>query len=312
MQNDNEWIVKCEEIAQYGKYPGSRSVEELIKNGIIILDKWAGPTSRDVVSQVKKIFDLKKVGHSGTLDPQVTGVLPVTLENACKIIPALQGLDKEYVGIMHLHKDVDDKKLNDAIKDFIGSIKQKPPVRSAVARKERTRTIHSFNILERSDRDVLFRVSCEAGTYIRKLVDDIGKKIGGAHMSELRRTRAGKFGEDKAVKIQDVVDAYAFWKENKDEKIRDYILPVEAAVEHLGKIIVKDSAISAIINGSPLYSTGICKIQKGIKKDDLIAILTIKGELLAIAKANASSEDMAKRKMLAAKTDRVVMGRSFK
>jgi len=304
----NDWLVRCEEIpTQHGKYPGSRDVEELINSGIIVLDKWSGPTSRDVVSHVKKLFGVGKVGHSGTLDPAVTGVLPVTLANACKVIPALQGLDKEYVGIMHLHKDVSDRELNKIVKKFIGDIKQKPPVRSAVARKERKRKIHSFKILERKERDVLFSVECQAGTYIRKLIDDVGKKIGGAHMKELRRTRVGRFGEDQSVGIQDVVDAYVFWKENGDEGIRDYVLPVEAAIEHIGKIVIKDSAVSAITNGSPLYSTGICKVEKDIEPDELVAILTLKGELVALAKANAMSKDMIKGKKLVAKTDRVVM-----
>lgn len=308
----NKWIIKCEEIpSESGKYPGARSVEELISNGMIILDKWAGPTSRDVVSHIKKIFGLKKAGHSGTLDPQTTGVLPVTLENACKVIPALQSLDKEYVGVMHLHKDIKNAELERVIKKFIGEIRQKPPVRSAVARKERTRKIYSFNVLERKERDILFCVSCEAGTYIRKLIDDIGKEIGGAHMKELRRTGVGRFSEEKAVKIQDVVDAFVFWKEGEkekgDESIRKFILPVEAAIEYIGKIIIKDSAVAAITNGSPLYSTGICRIEKGIEPGNLVAILTEKGELVALAKSNLSSEEMKKGKKLAAKTDRVVM-----
>ncbi len=322
-----EFLVKSKDVAnsEYGEYPGSRGVSELIRNGIVILDKWGGPTSHDVTATVKKIFGLKKTGNSGTLDPAVSGILPITLENACKVIPALQHLDKTYVGIMHLHKDVSDKELQSAIKEFVGEITQLPPRRSAVARRERKREIYSFGILDRKDKDVAFRVKCEAGTYIRKLIYDLGRHIGGAHMSELRRTAVGRWDESRAVKIQDLVDAYEFWKEGKQkdakqtdakginvsasadsERIREFILPVEAATEHLGKIIVKDSAVAAIVNGSPLYTQGICRAQKGIKKDELIAILTLKGELIALAKANVSSEEMMK-KGLAAKTDRVIM-----
>ncbi|MEM7819655.1 MAG: RNA-guided pseudouridylation complex pseudouridine synthase subunit Cbf5 [Candidatus Aenigmatarchaeota archaeon] len=305
---ENNWIILSYDIpTEYGKYPGSRSVDELIKNGIIILDKWPGPTSHDVVATIKKIFGLKRAGHSGTLDPYVSGVLPITLENSCKVIPALQNLDKEYVGIMHLHKDVDENELNETIKKFIGEIKQIPPVRSAVTRKLRTRKIYSFDILERKDRDVLFKINCQAGTYIRKLIDDIGRSIGGAHMRELRRIKVGRFDESKIVKIHDIVDAYYLWKECGDELIRDFILPIEAAIEHLGKIIIKDSAIPSIINGSPLYTGGICKIQRSIKFGELIAILTLKGELVALAKSNINAEDIRKRKCLVAKTDRVIM-----
>ena len=304
----SDFLVKSHDIPnpQYGRYPGSRSFDELVRNGIIILDKWPGPTSHDVAATVKKIFGLKKVGHSGTLDPSVSGILPITLENACKVIPALQHLDKEYVGIMHLHKDVSDEKLNQSIKKFIGQITQLPPVRSAVARRERKRNVYSFKMLDRKDKDVAFQVSCEAGTYVRKLISDLGKEIGGAHMTELRRTQVGKFNETKSVRIQDVVDACHLWKETKDESIRDFVLPVEAAVEHLGKIIIKDSAVAAVANGSPLYTGGISRMQKNIGKDDLIAILTLRGELVSLAKANTTSQEMMKRG-LAAKTDRVIM-----
>ncbi|MFH0832840.1 MAG: RNA-guided pseudouridylation complex pseudouridine synthase subunit Cbf5 [Candidatus Aenigmatarchaeota archaeon] len=304
-----EFLVKSNDIAimEYGKYPGSRSVEELIKNGLVILDKWCGPTSHDVSATVKKIFGLSRAGHSGTLDPGVSGILPITLENACKVIPALQKLDKEYVGIMHLHKDVSDSELAKVIKKFTGEIRQTPPRRSAVARKERTRKVHSFEMLERKGKDVLFRVSCEAGTYIRVICHQIGRETGGAHMSELRRTRVGRFDESMSVKIQDLVDSYEFWKSSGDERIREYVLPVEAAIEHTGKIIVKDSAIATIVDGSPLYSQGISRIEKGIEKEDLVALLSLKGELIALAKSNMTSEEMMKRSGLAAKTDRVII-----
>ncbi len=301
------WLIKSNELPRYGEYPGSRNVEELIKNGIVILDKWQGPTSHDVSATVKKIFSLKKTAHSGTLDPAVSGVLPIMLENACKVMPALQKLDKEYVGVMHLHKDASDSQLGEAVKKFTGEIRQKPPKRSAVARRERQRSVYSFEIIERNGKDVVFRVSCQAGTYIRKLVDDLGRHIGGAHMAELRRTKVGRFGETKAVKIQDLVDAYEFWKEKKDESIRELILPIEAAIEHLGKIIVKDSAVAAVANGSPLYTQGISKLEEGIEKENLVALLTLKGELVALAKTNMSSEEMMKRRGTAAKTDRVIM-----
>ncbi len=304
----NGWIIKSNDIAgAYGKYPGARSVEEMLHNGIVILDKWQGPTSHDVTATIKKMLNLNKSGHAGTLDPMVSGILLITLENACKVIPALQRLDKEYVGVMHLHKEVDYEKLKTSINKFIGEIEQLPPVRSAVARKMRKREIHSIDILDIKNKDILLNVRCEAGTYIRKLFDDIGKHVGGAHMSELRRIKAGRFDESMAVRAQDLQDAYVFWKENGNESIRDYILPVEAAIEHLKKIIVKDSAVFAVSSGSPLYTGGISKLEKGIEINDLIALLTLKGELIALARAAMASEQMMKKKGLAAKTDRVIM-----
>lgn len=309
----SEWLVKSEEepLEGVGKKPEERTVEELLKSGLVILDKWQGPTSHDVVATVKKILGLNKTGHAGTLDPMVSGVLPVTLENACKVIPALQGLDKEYIGVMHLHKDVNEKKLKEVTKKFVGDVKQKPPVRSAVARKERTRRVYFFDILEINGKDALFLTKVQAGTYIRVLCHNIGKEIGGAHMTELRRTRSGSFSEQQATKMHELADAYAFWKENRSEEIRKYVLSVEKAVSHLKKIIVKDSAVFSLVGGTPLYTQGISKIEKRIEKDDLIAIMTLKNELVALSKANMSSEEMLHRKGLAAKVDRVIMDKGI-
>ena len=286
-----------------GKYPGSRKIEDLLNNGIINLDKWSGPTSRDVVSIIKKHLEREKVGHSGTLDPMVTGVLPLALDNACKVMPAIQKQDKEYVGIMKMHKEIKNSELIETTKKIIGTIIQKPPVRSAVMRKERPRTVHSFDILEINEKDVLFKIVCEAGTYVRLICHKIGEKIGGAHMKELRRTRAGSFSNP--VKIQDVIDAYISWKETGNEEIRKYILPVEAAINNTKKIFVKNSSVYSISKGSPLYSKGISKIEKGIEKNNIVALMTMKGELIALGKAVKNSESM--KNGLTVKTDRVII-----
>lgn len=281
-----------------------RSVSELLHSGLIILDKWPGPTSHDVTATVRNALGARKAGHSGTLDPGTSGVLPVALDNACKLIPALQRLDKEYVAVMRLHKDVSDAQLRQAIRKLTGDIRQVPPVKSAVARKERTRTVHSIELLDRMERNVCIRVRCQAGTYIRKLVDSIGKVLGsGAHMAELRRTAVGNFAESQAVRIQDVVDAYVFWKENGSEGIRNYILPAEAAVRHLGKIVIKDSAIASVLNGSPLYVQGVHECSSTLAEGELVALMSSEGELVALARA----EDVTRKRGIAAKTDRVIM-----
>lgn len=313
MMEKNNFIFKSADIPimEYGRYPGSRSTDELLRNGIVILDKWAGPTSHDAVATVKKLFAIGKAGHSGTLDPSVTGVLPVALGNACKIIPALQGLEKEYIGVMHLHKDADDTLLEKAVSKFTGEIRQTPPVRSAVARRERTRHVYSFTILDRNGRDVAFRASVQAGTYIRTLCHQIGREIGGAHMAELRRTRVGRFCESSAVKMHELADAYHGWKESGEEKLREFVLPVEAGVEHLGKIIIRDSAVHSVASGTPVYGGGVSGAEKNIKPGSMIAVLSLKGELVALARAAMTSEEMIKRKGLAAKTDRVIIGKDI-
>ena len=109
--------------------------------------------------------------------------------------------------------------------------------------------------------------------------------------------------------MQDLADAYEFWKKSGDEQIRNFVLPVEAAVEHLGKIIVKDSAVHSVASGTPLYTTGISRVQEGIEANELIALLTLRGGLIAIGSSAMSSSEMLRKRGIAAKPDRVVLGR---
>jgi H/ACA ribonucleoprotein complex subunit 4 len=184
-----------------------KSTSDLLEFGIINIDKSSGPTSFDVSEFVKKKLNLRKTSHFGTLDPRVTGVLPVALSRACKLTGFFLGEDKEYVGIMTIHEDISQKEVEKAIMEkFIGRIKQTPPVKSRVKRQEREREIKIFEILEKEGKNFLFRAECQGGTYIRKLVSDLGEYLQiGAHMLELRRIRAGIFREEGV-----------FFKEEKD------------------------------------------------------------------------------------------------
>lgn len=184
-----------------------------------------------------------------------------------------------------------------------------PPLRSAVKRVERERTIYYIDLLEIDGQDVLFKVGCQAGTYIRKLCYDIGKKLGvGAHMAELRRTKVGNLDESLAVSLQDLSDAYAFWKEGDETEIKKMILPMEKAVEHLQKIVVLDSAVDALCHGAKLNVPGIAKLDGGILKGDYIAVMTLKGELIMTGIAQMSSLEIEKKdKGVAVKAERVFM-----
>jgi H/ACA ribonucleoprotein complex subunit 4 len=294
----------------YGKNPGERTIEEQIRNSIIILDKHHGPTSHQVTSWVRDIFDVDKCGHAGTLDPAVTGVLPIALGNATKAMPVLMGLDKEYVGVMHLHKEVKEELLRETVANFIGKIIQIPPVRSAVARRPREREIKFFDILEVDGKDVLFKVGCEAGMYVRKLIHTIGEELKvGAHMSELRRTKVGNFTEERSHSLVEVKDAYEFWREGNEKYLREILIPVEFAILHVKRVFVKDSAIDAICHGAPVFVSGVCRIQEGIERGETVAVYSLKEELVALGIAKMTSEEMAKKKSGAAvRTDRVFMG----
>jgi len=300
------WLIKKEEasLLPFGCYPGARTLEEHIKNGIIILDKPSGPSSHQVDRWVKDILEIDKCSHGGTLDPRVSGVLVIALENATKLMPILLSSKKEYVGIIHLHRDTERKKIKKAFESFIGKVWQLPPVKSAVARREREREIYYLELLEVEGRNILFKIGCEAGFYVRRFADDLGKKLKiGAHLQELRRTKSGSFSEESIVTLQDLFDA-----NKNEEKLREIILPMEFVIETIGKVIISDNAIDNICNGAPLAVGGIIRLEDNIKKGDWISILSLKGELIAIGRALLNSKEMLEQnKGLAVKTDRVLM-----
>jgi len=228
---------------------------ELLEFGILNIDKPSGPTSFGVVEYILKKLKLRKASHFGTLDPKVTGVLPIALNRACKLTGYFLGSDKEYIGIMRLHEDVSLEKLKEKINEkFLGKIKQTPPVKSRVKRQEREREIHEFELLEVDGKDILFRVKCEGGTYIRKLIDDLGTALGiGAHMLELRRIKAGIFSEDD----ENFVNLYDFDKADEKE-LRKIILPAEEAIKKKFKTIqVKESEISRLYTGKQIFQEDI-------------------------------------------------------
>jgi H/ACA ribonucleoprotein complex subunit 4 len=183
-------------------------------------------------------------------------------------------------------------------------------VRSAVKRQERKRTIYFIDIIEIKGREVLFRVGCQAGTYIRKLCSDIGQKLGsGAHMAELRRTRAGPFDEESLCTLQELTDAYYYWKEKQDDKaLRKLVMPVERGAEHLHKVWVLDNTVDTICHGAFLNVPGVSKLEQGISPGDRVAVLTLKDELISVGIAQMHSEDvMRKDKGLFIKSEQVFM-----
>lgn len=293
---------------KYGCDPLKRSTDDIIKYGILNLDKPRGPTSHQVTDYVKKILNINKAGHSGTLDPKVTGVLPIALGTATRIVQALLPAGKEYIALMHLHSSVPESVIREVCQEFVGKIQQLPPVKSNVKRAIRTRSIYYLEILEIEEKDVLFKVGTQAGTYIRKLIHDIGQKIGcGAHMAELRRTKAGPFTEETLVTLQDLSDALHFRSEN-ETYLRKIIQPIENAVELIPKIWVMDTAVDAICHGASLKIPGISRLEQGIESGNTVAIMTLKDELVALCKAQLSSKEIMKKdKGLAASSHKVFM-----
>lgn len=308
-----ELIEKVEDTTDpaYGCRPDRRPILEHIRSGVINLDKPSGPTSHEVVSWVKKIIDIPRAGHGGTLDPKVTGLLPIMLGDATKAVGALMKAGKEYICLMRLHSTVKKTILSQIAEEFTGLIYQRPPVKSAVLREVRIREIYYLDILEIDGTDVLMRVGCESGTYIRKLCHDLGEALGcGAHMKELRRTRSGPFREDSSlVTLFDLKDAFVSFQESGDEtELRRVILPKEKGLVHLPRIQIRDSAVDALCHGASLAAPGVVTVDSGIIKGDHILIMSLKGEAVALANTLLDTDTILEADTgLVAETYRVLM-----
>ena len=297
---------------RFGCRPEDRKIEVLLDYGIINIDKPKGPTSHQVSAYVQKILSKSKAGHSGTLDPKVTGVLPTAIGKATRIVQTLLPAGKEYVAIMHLHDEIPEARIEEVCKSFVGKIKQLPPIKSAVKRQWRYRKIYYLDIIEIDGKDVLFRVGCQAGTYIRKLIHDMGQAAGcGAHMAELVRTKAGPFNNQEMVTLQELTDAFHYYKEEKNEKlIRDVIKPIEFAISHLPKVWVIDSSVDSICHGADAKIPGISAIESDIQLDELVAVMTLKDELVAIGEIRMIPKEVLKKdKGIVVKVNKVFMDR---
>ena len=259
-------------------------MDKLLNFGLINIDKPAGPTSYSVSEFVKKLLGLTKTSHMGTLDPKVTGVLPVTLGRACRLADYFIRHDKAYVGVLHTHTSQKIGELQKLIDDnFAGKITQMPPHKSAVKRAERVREIYKFEFLEGDDesdgegRDFLFYCEVEGGTYIRKICSDLGDMIGGAHMAELRRVSAGIFNEDTLVDLNEFKRAVEDWKMRGDGKaLKKMIVPAEEAIRKVLPVVEVDKrTLRALYVGKPLFERDIIgpkNVVDGLKDGDSFAL----------------------------------------
>ncbi|MBN1502914.1 RNA-guided pseudouridylation complex pseudouridine synthase subunit Cbf5 [Candidatus Woesearchaeota archaeon] len=311
-KRESKTLVKkeSESSPKFGKKPDARTVKELLNYGIVNIDKPSGPTSHQVSAYVKNILEIKKAGHSGTLDPKVTGALPVALGKATKVVQTLLKAGKEYVCLMHLHKPVPEYKLNKIMTEFTGKIKQLPPIKSSVKRRWRFRKVYYIEILEIEGQDVLFKVGCQAGTYVRKLCFDIGKALGiGAHMAELRRTKAGPFDETTLFSLQDLADAYFYcYEKNNELFLKKVIQPMENAVAHLPKIWVFDTTVDTLCHGASLAVPGISRLDSDVNKEELVGVFTLKNELICLGTSKMTSKEILQnQKGIAVCTEKVLM-----
>jgi len=293
-----------------GTPPDQRPMAEHLRKGIIVIDKPRGPTSHQVSAWVRNMMGAEKAGHGGTLDPNVSGVLVIALDDALKALQVLLLDTKEYVATLKLHSEVPRKELDRVFSEFTCEIFQTPPVRAAVKRERRSRRIHEMEILDIQGKNVLFRVVCDSGTYIRTLCVDMGDALGvGGHMYELRRTRTAGFSEGQAVKLQELTDANHEYREEGDERpLRSIVLPFERLLDGLPKIYVKDSAVDAVCHGADVAAPGITRLEGDFETGRTVAIMSQKGEGIAVGKALAESSRLREmQKGAAVSLDRVFM-----
>merc|ERR1712085_96940 len=248
---------------------------------------------------IKKIMGCEKTGHSGTLDPKVSGCLLVCLNRATRLVKAQQSAGKEYVCIVRFHSDVGGaSKIQRALDMLSGACFQRPPVISAVKRQLRVRTIYEAKVIEYNAKRqmVIFWTSCEAGTYVRTMCVHLGLMLGvGAHMQELRRVRSGVLDENRyQVTMHDVLDAQYMYENLRDEKyLRRTVMPLELILTNFPRIVVKDSAVNAVCYGAQLMIPGVLRFEKSIEVGSEIVMMTTKGEAIATGIAQMTTSMIA-------------------
>ena len=298
-----------------GWSPLRRPFKQHLNYGAINLDKPSNPSSHEVVSWIKRILKAEKTGHAGTLDPKVTGTLIICTNRATRLVKSQQNAGKTYMAVLRLHDTVKEKKLIAGLERLVGPCFQRPPLIAAVKRQLRVRTIYHNKIVEYDKQRHLavFECHCEAGTYIRTLCVHLGLLLGvGGHMEELRRTRTGILSEDDHLStMHDILDAQYLYEKEKDESyLRRVILPCEYLLTSYKRIVLKDSAINAVCYGAKLMIPGLSRFEDGIDKNDVIVLMTSKGEAVALAHAEMTSSQMGSLDHgIVARIKRVIMDR---
>jgi len=270
--------------------PSERSPAELLEFGVVNLDKPPGPSAHQVVAWLRDMAELDRAAHAGTLDPKVTGSLPVLLGDATRMAQVFDDAIKEYITVLELH-DESPENLQEQVAEFEGPIYQKPPRKSAVVRALRVREIHALDVLGVQDRQALLRVRCESGTYIRKLCHDIGLALGiGAHMGDLRRTATGSFTDRSLVTMHDLADALAWWHEDgRTEPLRELVHPAERALENVPSVTIAPSAAESVATGAPVYAPGVIECEHE-PDSQLVACYTPAGAAVCLGRLVADPD----------------------
>jgi H/ACA ribonucleoprotein complex subunit 4 len=283
--------------------------QDFMSDGLIILDKPPGHTSHEISAFVRKITGAKRAGHAGTLDPEVSGVLPVAVGRSTKLLRYIAGKDKTYVGIIKFRRIQTRGEIEKLFKKFTGELTQTPPKMSAVRKVPRKRTVYHLRLLEISEtnpRLAVFEAKVGAGTYIRTLCEDMGKECGGARMEELRRIAVGRIKEGLAVTLEDLVDAVWLMKNrNDDSAVKKIVHPTDEFID-LPKAIIKETAIGSVRSGAQIGVPAMISFDSSVKRGDHIKIYSEGGRFVGVGIAQIPPEELSSlRKGIAIKLERV-------
>ena len=278
----------------FGTMPDERTIEQLLASGFILVDKPAGPTSHQLAAWARDLFGLQRLGHGGTLDPFATGVLPLMAGRCMKITNKVLKHRKSYIAVFRFKTPPTEGQLDEIMGKMTGRIYNVPPEVSAVKVQVRTRRIFKFERLDFNEKDMVARITCEAGTYIRTMARDMGLMLGSpVELKELRREHSGVFSLDDCVTMDAVADAVWLWKECVDASaLMRIVQPIEKLLADVPRCVVKDSAVAALTFGAPLLRPGIVSVPAGIPSGEDILITSIKGEAVGFVKLTVDTDNI--------------------
>lgn len=292
--SDHMLLPEAETNPAFGGQPDDRSLQQLLESGFILVDKPAGPTSHQLAAWARDLLGLERLGHGGTLDPFATGVLPLMAGRCMKITNKILKHKKTYVAVFRFQNTPNLDELAKVMASLTGRIYNVPPEVSAVKVQVRTREVFKFDLLDFDEKDVITRITCEAGTYIRTMARDMGLLLNmKVSLKELRRESSGMFDLDQCVTMDDLADAVWLWKECGDESAMMRIVhPIEKLLVEIPRCQIKDSAVAALTFGAPLLRPGIVSLPKNITKGSEMFVTSLKGEAVGFVKLKVDSNDV--------------------
>lgn len=265
----------------------------LAEGAFLLVDKPRGPSSHQVTAWARDLLGVDRAGHAGTLDPNVSGLLWVGVGPALKLLPLVLEFPKRYVGVVALHGTVPARELARVLGEFTGPVFQTPPVRSAVKRERRVRTIHRLELVESGEHRLLLDVVADSGTYIRTLAVDVGEALGvGAHLEELRRVATGPFDESQSVPLTVLADAVARHAAGDPAPLLALLHPIDEVWREFPAIVLKDAAASAVAHGAGLASGGILSLPKTFARGARVALVDRAGALIATGVARHDAAEI--------------------